>query len=75
MLLLEISFGMNVAAKKLPQLNLSSMIAKFRVDLMHEKIRLTDDEFSSRENRHSLNANASLGANEVISFLDVASLR
>ena len=40
-------------------------MAKFRIDLMHEKILLTDDELSPRENRYSLNADASLGANEV----------
>ena len=52
-----------------------AMIAKFRIDLMHEKIRLTDDKPSPRENRHSLNSDASLGANEVILIVDVASLR
>ena len=52
-----------------------AMIAKFRIDLMHEKILLTDDELSPRENRYSLNADASLGANEVMLVVDAASLR
>ena len=52
-----------------------AMIAKFRIDLTHEKIRLTDDELSPRENRYSLNADASLGANEAMLIVDVASLR
>ena len=41
-------------------------MAKFKIDLMHEKILLTDDELGPRENRYSLNADASLGANEVM---------
>ena len=66
---------MYVAAKTLLQLNPCDLIAKFRIDYMHEKILLTDDELSPRENRYSLNAAASLGANEVILSVDVASLR
>ena len=66
---------MYVAAKTLLQLKPCSLMAKFRIDLMHEKILLTDDELSPRENRYSLNADASLGANEVMLIVDVASLR
>ena len=66
---------MYVAAKTLLKLNPCSLKAKFRIDLMHEKIRLTDDELSPRENRYSLNAHASLGDNAVILIVDVASLR
>ena len=69
------SSGIKVAANGLLQLSPRSFIARFRIDLMHEKILLTDDELSSRENRHSLNADASLGANEVMLIVDVASLR
>ena len=47
---------MYVAAKTLLQLNPCSLGAKFRIDLMHEKIRLTDGELSPWENRYSLNA-------------------
>ena len=72
---LDKSFGMYVAAKTLLQLNPCSLIAKFIIDLMYEKIRLTDDELSPWTNRYSLNADASLGANEVILTVDVASLR
>ena len=64
-----------MAAKTLLQLNPCSLVAKFRIDLMHEKTLLTDDELSPRENRYSLNADASLGANEVMLIVDVASLR
>ena len=64
-----------MAAKTLLQHNPCSLIAKFRIDLMHKKIRLTNDELSPRENRYSLNADASLGANEVSLIVDVASLR
>ena len=66
---------MYVAGKTSLQLSPCSLIAKFRIDLMHEKIRLTDDELSPRENRHSLTVDASLGANEVILIVDVASFR
>ena len=66
---------MYLAAKTLLQLNPCPLIAKFRIDLMHKKIRLTDDELSPRENSYSLNADASLGPNEVILIVDVASLR
>ena len=69
------SSGIKVAANGLLQLSPRSFIARFRIDLMHEKILLTDDELSPRENRYSLNADASLGANEVMLIVDVASLR
>ena len=64
-----------MAAKTLLQLNPCSLIAKFRIDLMREKIRLTDDELSPRENRHYLNVDASIGPNEVIFIVDAASFR
>ena len=69
------SSGIKVAANGLLQLSPRSFIARFRIDLMQENIRLTEDEVRPFENRCSLKVEASLKVSAVISAAGAVSFR
>ena len=74
-LLVAKSSGIKVEAKGLIKFSPCSFMARFRIDLMQENIRLTEDEVSPFENRCSLKADASLEVSPVISEVTAVSFR
>ena len=67
--------GIKVAANGLLQLSPRSFMARFKIDLMQDNIRLAEDEVRPFENRCSLKVEVSLKVRAVISAANAVSVR